>query len=88
MLTNESQNRKDELKQLFEEVKANSATLEKCDLHDFSIVLDRSTKEPIQNPTPQQKFGARFKCTRCGGVVDGITRIWYDRGLAHGRKSK
>jgi len=63
------------------EVKANMALLETCQRHDFSIVIDRRTKQPIENPAPSQRFGAKFKCTRCGGIVDGSARIWYDRGL-------
>lgn len=62
-------------------VKANSALLEKCARHDFSVVLDRRTKQPLENATPAQRFGAKFKCTHCGGTVDGLAKIWYDRGL-------
>ncbi len=71
-----------EIDSIVAEVKKNSALLKTCARHDFSIVLDRRTKQPIENPTPAQRFGARFKCNRCGGIVDGIARIWYERGLS------
>lgn len=71
----------EESKRIFQEVKDNSKLLESCPRHDFSIVLDRRTKTPIENPTPQQRFGAYFRCANCGGRVDGLARIWYDRGL-------
>jgi len=70
-----------EIDAILAEIKANTARMENCSRHDFSITLDRRTKQPIENPTPAQRFGAKFKCTRCGGIVDGLARIWYDKGL-------
>lgn len=67
------------------EIKANTDRMETCQRHDFSIVLDRHTKQTIENPTPAQRFGAKFKCSRCGGIVDGLARIWYDKGLKDGK---
>lgn len=72
---------------VFEEVKQNHKKMDTCPHHDFSIVLDRHSKQRIDNPTPQQLFGAKFQCTRCGGIVDGIERLWYTRGLRHGYDS-
>lgn len=77
--------KKPEMDTIFQEVKANQALLAACPRHDFSIVLDQRTKQPIENPTSMQRFGARFKCVACGGVVDGPARIWYDLGLKHGK---
>lgn len=54
---------------LWEEVKANSATLAKCSRHDFP------------EPQPMQR---RITCRACGGWADTSAVIWYQRGLAHG----
>jgi hypothetical protein len=67
------------------QVRANQAALDKCEgPHDFSVCLDRRTKQPIANPTPQQMFGAKWACSKCSGYVDGIDRLWYNRGLKDG----
>lgn len=71
-----------EIDSILLEIKANTAKMESCPLHDFSIVLDRHTKQPLENPSPVQRFGAKFKCVRCGGVVDGLARIWYEKGVS------
>lgn len=65
------------------EVKTNSKRLEGCQRHDFSICLERYTKKPIENPTPAQRFGAKWRCSKCAGEIDGINKIWYERGLKH-----
>ena len=76
-----------EMDAIFQEVKANQKRLKECVRpHDFSICLDRRTKEPIPNPTPQQLFGAKWKCTLCGGIVDGLEKRTYLEGLNDGSK--
>ena len=48
------------------EVMENKKLLESCERpNDFSICLDRRTKQPIENPTPGQRFGAKWKCSKC-----------------------
>ena len=70
--------------EILEQVKANRAKLESCSgPHDFSVCLDRRTKQPIQNPTPEQHFGARWRCSKCGGNVDVGDKMWYSLGLNH-----
>lgn len=71
-----------EIDKIFQEVKANSALLDACSKpHDFSICIDRRTKQVLDNPTPAQRFGAKWKCSKCGGVVDGLRKISYCDGL-------
>ena len=65
------------------EVKANSAKLNSCSRHDFSICLDRRTKETIADPKPEQRLFARWQCSKCGGRVDGTSKHWYQLGLSH-----
>lgn len=73
---------KPEVDSVFQEVKANQRKLESCIRpHDFSICLDRRTKQPIDNPTPQQHFGAKWQCSKCDGIVDSIHKINYNQGL-------
>lgn len=71
--------------QILKQIRANTALLDGCSGHDFSICLDRITKEPISNPTPSQHFGAKWKCSKCGGYTDAINKSWYNRGVDHGR---
>ena len=61
--------------EIWENVKANRAMLESCSLHDFSIDLK-----------PEQAYGKRFRCSKCGGEVDHITKLWYEKGIEHARK--
>lgn len=63
-------------KQIWEEVKENHKKLDSCNKHDFSIDV-----------TPAIKFGKKYKCSSCGGVVDGITKLWYEKGVEHGKAS-
>lgn len=69
---------------IWEQVKANQTKLDGCvSPHDFSICLDRTTKTAVDNPTPQQRFGARWRCSKCGGDVDHHAKMWYALGLKH-----
>lgn len=68
------------------QVKANQKVLDSCSFHEFSICLDRHTKQPIGNPTPAQRFGAKWRCSRCGGDVDGHAKMWYERGQSDARE--
>lgn len=70
-------------KKLLEEVRKNQAKLEACDGHEFSVPLNRLTKERLEAPS----LFCDWECVHCGGVVDGPSKRWYDRGLAHGRKA-
>ena len=68
--------------EVWQEVKANTAILNGCSKpHDFSICLDRHTKQVIENPTPMQHFGAKWKCSKCGGIVDNLRKMHYNEGL-------
>lgn len=68
-------------------VKANSARLKQCiGPHNFSICIDRHTKEPIiGEPTPAQRFGAWWRCAKCDGQVENLHKIWYENGVKHGK---
>ena len=71
--------------EIWAEVMANKNKLEGCaGPHDFSICLDRHTKQPIDNPTNIQLFGAYWRCSKCGGQVDAINKSWYNKGLKAG----
>ncbi len=73
--------------EVWAEVQANKALIESCSKpHDFSICLDRKTKQPIENPTPMQRFGAKWKCSKCGGVVDNMHKINYEAGIKDSSK--
>lgn len=76
---------REDMNKILAEIKANSAKLDGCIVHDFSICLDRRTKQPIAEPTPQQTFGGRWRCKNCGGEVDASAKRWYNLGLEHGK---
>ncbi len=60
---------------LWAEVKANHAKLNGCaGPHDFVDSQPRVT-DPL-----------KYVCKLCGGGVDHHAFLWYQRGLAHGRK--
>jgi len=78
--------RQKELDSIVAEVKANSKALLECPSpHDFSICLDRRTKQRIDNPSPGQRFNAKWQCSKCGGRIDNMEKVWYERGLEHAR---
>lgn len=64
-----------ESRKIFEEVKANSNALKSCEKHDFKL---------IENPNP---FRRKWKCDKCGGVIDNLAHHWYERGVADGKKA-
>jgi hypothetical protein len=68
--------------EVWKEVKANKAKLDGCQKpHDFSICLDRRTKEIIVNPTVAQRFAAYWRCSKCGGQRSTIDKLHYEEGL-------
>ena len=70
------------------QIRANQAKLDACDNpHDFTVCLNRYTKQPIPAPTPAHMFGAMWACSKCGGYVDSINKEWYNRGLADAIKA-
>ena len=58
---------------IWDRVDENIRILESCDRHNFSVQLDHPNI-----------FRMRWKCDRCGGVVDRMAKFWYERGLEHG----
>ena len=61
-----------EMKSIWEQVKANAATLDACaGPHDFQRL--------------EERLLSKYRCTRCGGTVDGTDKLWYERGLKHGK---
>ena len=62
--------------EIMKEVKANLTKLEECPgPHQFEGPLDKDLS-----------FN-KYRCKRCGGVIDGINQLWYQRGLKHGIQS-
>lgn len=61
-------------KAIWAEVQENHRKLRGCALHDFSIDLN-----------PDRRMGKKWQCSRCGGVIDAVRRLWYIDGLKHGR---
>lgn len=56
------------------EVRENLRLLELCKRHSF---------EPIESTPPGRRIFTKWRCSACGGVVDGAARNWYLRGIEH-----
>jgi hypothetical protein len=62
-------------KKIMREIYENRDKLRDCNKpHDFSIDLN-----------PERKLGKRWKCSKCGGEIDAIGKMWYERGLEDGK---
>jgi len=66
--------------QILREIKANGALLDGCaGPHTF---------------VPHERYGSdgkgmvrKYRCQLCGGTVDVIAKLWYERGLKHGQNA-
>ena len=64
----------DTINEIFKQVKRNHKKLDECvGPHDFKPLIEDG-----------DKLIRDYRCTRCGGVIDAINKIWYDRGRIHG----
>lgn len=60
----------EEAKRFREENKVNSEKLDRCARHEF------------ERDKPQML--PKFKCKRCGGVIDAVYVSLYEQGMRHG----
>jgi len=64
------------MKVIWEEVQRNRKKLDGCDgPHQF---------KPIQ--IEDRQIARDYRCTKCGGKLDAMNTIWYNKGLEHGGK--
>lgn len=70
-----------DMDKIIAEVKAKRLLLDACAGHDFSIPVNRINKVKIEPGMPTNFCD--WRCAKCGGWVDGIARVWYNRGVAH-----
>jgi hypothetical protein len=62
------------------EIIANRKLLESClKPHDFSIGVERYEGSSLFRD---------YRCTKCSGKVTSSDKLWYERGLAHGKDIK
>jgi hypothetical protein len=60
---------KEEQMGILDEVKTNIQSLNSCvKPHDFKVV-------------DEEKLFSKYKCIKCGGTVDHMQAMWYQRGL-------
>ncbi|OGV45174.1 MAG: hypothetical protein A2017_06445 [Lentisphaerae bacterium GWF2_44_16] len=57
-----------DVKQIWENVKANSLLLQGCKMHEF---------EAVDNAPFLQKY----KCKNCGGIINNSDYLWFTRGF-------
>lgn len=57
-------------RQLLDAIKKNSADLDACPGHDFSIMVETACSVK------------KFQCRHCGGEVDAGAKYWFDKGRA------
>ena len=62
---------KNEIRKIWEDVKANHARLDGCERHEFVDIHEIG------------KGSAKYLCIRCGGTIDAIAHAWYQRGIQH-----
>ena len=67
--------RKEVIREMFEECKANWKALDACHDHDFD-------KLPVD---PDRSWDGKYRCNRCRGTVDASAYSWYEKGRLHGR---
>lgn len=68
------------------EIKRNNTMLESCTgPHDFSIALDRRTLKPAVPDNRRDPF-CKWQCSKCCGIVDGVAKSWYNKGVRHATK--
>lgn len=60
-------------KDILSKAMENEKRLGSCKVHDFSIDV-----------TPEKVMGKRWKCSKCLGETDNISKYWYNKGLEHG----
>lgn len=61
------------IKKILDSVRENFRILDRCaGPHDFQVI-------------GEIRIGAKYKCTKCNGVVDGVNKRWYESGLKDGR---
>lgn len=66
---------RERMEAILAQVRANAQRLDLCPgPHDFSI-----------DTTPQKPIAKTYRCTKCGGELGQRERLWYLRGLKHGR---
>lgn len=63
---------KAEQMKIMEDIRHNRQLLDGCSRHDFS--------EEVKQP---HRFNSKWKCIKCGGVVDYSEKLWYEKGIAH-----
>ena len=63
-------------KKILLEVRENIQRLQDCPgPHDFKLV-----PPPIGRP-----WDKKYRCTKCGGIVDGGKYTWYRQGMRHAK---
>lgn len=64
---------KKEVLSIWEQVKANKARLDECNLHNFVQIDNR--------------LGSKWRCDKCQGEVDASAVLWYQKGLNHSNQN-
>lgn len=64
---------KNEVEQIWRDVKENKAALDSCEgPHDFRVIGEGLRRT--------------YQCSLCGGTISLSYYLWYARGLKHGQK--
>ena len=66
-----------EIRDIAKQIKKNHELLDSCSFHEFEFIDD--------NPSLLRRV---YKCKNCNGTVQGIYKIWYERGIKHAQKRK
>jgi len=60
---------------------------------DAGVNIDRldactGPHEFVQIDEDMPALARRYRCTKCLGIVQAVSRHWYERGLDHGKVSR
>ena len=67
------QTTKQDLRKAFEDVRANHVRLGNCPGPHVFVAVE-----------PAQAYNKKYRCEKCGGVLDVVGKNWYEQGLKHG----
>lgn len=70
--------KREEMLDIWANVKSNQRRLDACARHDFAEV----------DAAPEKRLGRKYRCKNCQGTIDGVAHSWYQHGVEHGRADR
>ena len=76
---------KGEAKLIMQQVRENVAALDSCvGPHDFEVMQEHTIgSQTMTNALMRNRY---WQCSKCKGIIEASDKLWYEKGLGHGRK--